>query len=389
MATRERCPECGSDDITGRAFDTNSGDESQERYCYACGHLEQRMRSDGGVSWYVEDPAQPPHRMHAAEGVERTLVDEIRATPDDDGPRSVYADYLIERGDPLGTFISLQLARYRRRDPIASAEEQALVDAHWAAWVGLPAVDFAADRVAFERGLWSALYAWKLRPLTAIADPAWSTVDYIEVGSELVPQLDDLLRGPIRRSLRSIAIPNAAALAIVNRTGVALHKLNLAFDTSRDPPPATELRTSPVLHTLEVYCMGEFAPRWVERADAARFTNLVLHAFGTFHPDYVADTLETAGKTSVLRELVFDGLHARRDGDRFTITHVELNDATAEAIANVDKKLAKVRRFVDPGIKLTLPSITPALAELAQRFGHKLVAAPTSFAIRPGAAAAG
>ena len=157
MAFRERCPECGSYNITGRAFDLADGDEAQERYCYDCKHLEERLRSAGGVSWYVEDE---PHRMHTAAGVERTLVDEIRAAPDDDGPRTVYADYLMERGDPLGTFISLQLARYRRRDPIVSPEEQALVDANWEAWVGPPAVDLPADRVAFEHGLWSALYAW-------------------------------------------------------------------------------------------------------------------------------------------------------------------------------------------------------------------------------------
>ena len=215
-----------------------------------------------------------------------------------------------------------------------------------------------------------------------INHPAWSTVRHLEVGPDVVTQLADLLRGPIRHSLRSIAIPNVAALGIVNQSGVGLHRLNLAFDTSRDPPPASQLRTSPALHTLEVYCMGEFAPRWVERADAARFTNLVLHAFGTFHPDYIAETLDTAGKARVLRELAFDGLHAKHDGgDRVTITHLELG--AHEEIANVDKKLAKVRRFVDPDLKLTMPSITPALAERAQRFGYKLVAAPTSFAARP------
>src|SRR5512139_249412 len=103
------------------------GDELQERYCYDCAYGESRLRSEGGVGWWVEVPPQPPHRMHGAKDVERTLLDEIYAAPDDDGVRSIYADWLIERGDPLGTFISLQLARVRRRDAVVSAEEQALL----------------------------------------------------------------------------------------------------------------------------------------------------------------------------------------------------------------------------------------------------------------------
>ena len=40
--------------------------------------------------------------------LELELLDAIRATPADDGPRLVYADWLIERDDPRGHFIMLQ-----------------------------------------------------------------------------------------------------------------------------------------------------------------------------------------------------------------------------------------------------------------------------------------
>jgi uncharacterized protein (TIGR02996 family) len=36
------------------------------------------------------------------------LLSEILASPDDDGPRGVYADYLLERGDARGELIRIQ-----------------------------------------------------------------------------------------------------------------------------------------------------------------------------------------------------------------------------------------------------------------------------------------
>ena len=43
----------------------------------------------------------------------------IRESPDDDGPRLMYADWLTERGDPRGEFIRLQceLAQLPAGDP--------------------------------------------------------------------------------------------------------------------------------------------------------------------------------------------------------------------------------------------------------------------------------
>jgi uncharacterized protein (TIGR02996 family) len=55
---------------------------------------------------------------------ERTLLDAIIAAPDDDGPRQVYADWLLERGDRRGELIALELAIAQgRRDLEARARE--------------------------------------------------------------------------------------------------------------------------------------------------------------------------------------------------------------------------------------------------------------------------
>ncbi|MFO0549466.1 MAG: TIGR02996 domain-containing protein [Polyangiaceae bacterium] len=43
--------------------------------------------------------------------MEKELLDEILARPDDDDPRVVYADWLVSRGDPRGEFIHIQCQR--------------------------------------------------------------------------------------------------------------------------------------------------------------------------------------------------------------------------------------------------------------------------------------
>ncbi|MGL4555777.1 MAG: TIGR02996 domain-containing protein, partial [Gemmataceae bacterium] len=59
----------------------------------------------------------------------RPFLDDIRADPDDDGPRLIYADWLDEAGDEArAEFIRLQIARARgAAGPEATAREEALL----------------------------------------------------------------------------------------------------------------------------------------------------------------------------------------------------------------------------------------------------------------------
>lgn len=50
-----------------------------------------------------------PHVEPAA----KPFIDAIRAAPEDDPPRLVYADWLTEKGDPLGGFITLRCEQAR------------------------------------------------------------------------------------------------------------------------------------------------------------------------------------------------------------------------------------------------------------------------------------
>lgn len=116
----------------------------------------------------AELAAQPAARDLAA------LWDAVytAADPDDDLPRSILADALIEVGDPRGEFIALQL----RGGPDRAAAQ--LLAAHGKTWLGPLAGVLAAD-FRFERGFLArcTIPAAKARRAIALAgDPRWSTV---------------------------------------------------------------------------------------------------------------------------------------------------------------------------------------------------------------------
>lgn len=77
----------------------------------------------------------------------------VYASPDDDAPRQVFCDALLERGDPRGEFISLQL-KAGRLSMDERLREFALLEEHRDAWLGslTLALDEWMDLVEFRRG---------------------------------------------------------------------------------------------------------------------------------------------------------------------------------------------------------------------------------------------
>ena len=64
------------------------------------------------------------------------LHDAVLAAPDDDAPRLVYADWLLERGDPRGELIATQIALAANPDDAAlGARERELMTAHRETWI--------------------------------------------------------------------------------------------------------------------------------------------------------------------------------------------------------------------------------------------------------------
>jgi uncharacterized protein (TIGR02996 family) len=132
---------------------------------------------------------------------------EIWAAPNDDGPREVFADWLQERGDPRGEFITLQLTRLRTNakwrgvaaasgmvlrqlDPQeaeAFAREKALLTKHRRAWSAPFEAILAHPKSKFDRGFLSTAHVhWRklasLPPL--MTHPAWATVRQFQIDPE-------------------------------------------------------------------------------------------------------------------------------------------------------------------------------------------------------------
>ena len=76
----------------------------------------------------------PLDEADAAHAARARMIAEIVARPDDDGPRLVYADWLLERGDPRGEFIQVQCANAARPTVALAAREAELLEAHGQRW---------------------------------------------------------------------------------------------------------------------------------------------------------------------------------------------------------------------------------------------------------------
>ena len=135
------------------------------------------------------------------------LFQSVYENPHDDGPRTVLADALIERNDPRGELITVQLRL--AQDPTnraLKAREKELLDAHAKGWLAELAPIVMAD-ARFERGFLSEckIDNSKLdRVQKLVGHPAWSTVRAIE-GSALIA-LD-----PVMRSLEKLVFSQSNA----------------------------------------------------------------------------------------------------------------------------------------------------------------------------------
>ena len=106
----------------------------------------------------------------------------IYANPDDDGPRTVLADLLQERGDPRGEFIALQLARGRGGKK--TRRESALFKQHARDWLGPIGMAVPNKGLVFERGFVAKcqLQHHRERIEPYLAHREWATVEEVELG---------------------------------------------------------------------------------------------------------------------------------------------------------------------------------------------------------------
>lgn len=106
---------------------------------------------------------------------EALLFDQVCAAPEDDAPRAVLADWLLERGDPLGEYVTLALASGSERAERLRAVEEALGDA----WLGPLAAVAPPEGRRFARGFVQELAVYgDWRGFEALANAwQWGSVE--------------------------------------------------------------------------------------------------------------------------------------------------------------------------------------------------------------------
>lgn len=144
-----------------------------------------------------------------APGDERSVdsfLAEIAAHPEDDDLRLVFADWLQEKGDPWGEFISLQYqSRERELTPSERRRENGLLSKHRKTWLGPLANVVLQKEVGFERGFLAVCAPGRNatggKLAKVVDDPRWATVRELH---NVVPPWHDFVRGPALPSLRAV-----------------------------------------------------------------------------------------------------------------------------------------------------------------------------------------
>ncbi len=166
---------------------------------------------------------EKPQAPHGADG--EALWAAVRAEPDDDDVRLVYADWLQEHGDPRGELILLQVRAARgKASPSDERRARALLKEHRDEWLGELALVLTGTK--FERGF---LDEASVAQNAAAPEQAWARAP----GSPLLATLRSLEQGRsnARHYQSLVCSPHATNLRRVDVSGKPL------LDALCDGPP--------------------------------------------------------------------------------------------------------------------------------------------------------
>jgi uncharacterized protein (TIGR02996 family) len=135
--------------------------------------LPREPRLPGDVYHALQKLGPLPVLPRAHAPVASDLLAAVYASPDDDGPRAVYADFLVQRGDPRGELIALQLGAGD------AAREDELLTRHQSAWLGELAALVDKTMIAWRRGFlsWATVKLTRPKLVALRRSPMWATVE--------------------------------------------------------------------------------------------------------------------------------------------------------------------------------------------------------------------
>ncbi len=160
---------------------------------------------------------RPEPRAHATHEDEAALLELVVASPEDDDPREVLADFWLERQDPRGELVMLQL-KMSRGAATASDEKaiRALLREHERTW--LDDVALVTKKRVFRRGFLDEIElvqnaaadpkVWE----SAALDPRLATVRTVRKGKANEAHYRRFLFSPAMRSLRDLTVVSKGML---------------------------------------------------------------------------------------------------------------------------------------------------------------------------------
>lgn len=230
------------------------------------------------VEAWARDPARHKDALFvrfeagasAADDRGEALLADVLARPDDDAPRLVYADWLMERGDKLGDWIAVEVGLARDpNDKKLLARKKALTRTHADRAALLGPLSTLGDDPVFDRGILRALTFRNddknVRPV--FAHPRLSTVVAMNVWWIEHEQASALLQTPSLRSLRTITHAKWETFALLAKRAAPMEIETLEADLPDEAPePDPELadaRGLPALRTLRMEPWSNPAPGWL------------------------------------------------------------------------------------------------------------------------------
>ncbi len=289
--------------------------------------------------------------------VEAELIAAITAAPDDDAPRMVYADHLMQRGDPRGEFIALQcrLARAEAADEPGDvaviARERQLHDEHADVWTGPLRNIFDAGYV-FRRGFVEHVTVW------LEGDVTYPNATREDVAIDRTDRLGELfVHAPL---LRSITVRSDAILRPLPPSWARLRTVHLHGPGYSTPDSITfALAQMTALRRLQLTSMSlvdEQVAAVIELSQPLEHLGLHLgwHISARPGADIITTCLAEHSRLRDLRSLHLAGMELAAL-DRLTcLTKLE--------------RLSIDRCRVDPGNLIALVSKLPALTMLEYQF---------------------
>ena len=215
---------------------------------------------------------------------EAELLAAVHAAPDDDAPRLVFADWLLERGDDRGELITLQFQSAAGSATPAQAKQEArLLKSHLEEWLGALEPVIVRKSVRFEKGFLAAA-ATDFRTPTQIAElvkhPGWSTLRELQDDG---PLLDGGRLPALRAVTAWLSLARAAQVATRAQPLPRLESLRVARGPAADEARARLARgeSVPALSSLELMPEAQDELRWLVGTPlAARLRRLVVHDEG-------------------------------------------------------------------------------------------------------------